>query len=56
MLPGEPWARTYELLLDTSAEDLAGFPGTLDGQRRVMHAGQEVQVTGRTVVLLRVTQ
>ncbi len=55
VLPGEPWARTYELLLDTSAEDLAGFPGTLDGQRRVMHAGQEVQVTGRTVVLLRVT-
>ncbi len=55
VLPGEPWANAYELLLDTSAEDLAGFPGTLDGPARHLDADQELHVTGRAVLLLRAT-
>ncbi len=56
VLPGEPWASAYELLLDTSAEDLAGFPGTLDTPLRIVHAGDELRITSRTVLLLRVTR
>ncbi|WP_430827852.1 glycogen debranching protein GlgX [Candidatus Protofrankia californiensis] len=54
VLPGQPWASTYALLLDTSAEDLAGFPGTLDTPLRITHAGEELPVAGRAVLLLRV--
>ncbi len=56
VLPGQPWGSTYELLLDTSAEDLAGFPGTLDTPPLIIHAGEELPVAGRAVLLLRATE
>lgn len=48
-LPGPPWARTYELVLDTSREDQSTAPGTLH------RGGTAVTVEGRTVLLLRVS-
>ncbi|MFE6037086.1 glycogen debranching protein GlgX [Streptomyces sp. NPDC056452] len=48
-LPGAPWARSYELLLDTSLEDQSAAPGT------VHRGGTKLTVPGRSVLLLRVT-
>ncbi|MEV7233414.1 glycogen debranching protein GlgX [Streptomyces sp. NPDC051020] len=49
-LPGPPWARAYELVLDTSLEDQSTAPGTL-------HRGSEMlAVPARAVVLLRVRE
>lgn len=48
-LPGAPWARSYELLLDTSREDQSTAPGTVHG------GGTTLTVPGRSVLLLRVT-
>lgn len=49
-LPGAPWARSYELLLDTSREDQSTAPGT------VHRGGTTLTVPGRSVLLLRVTE
>ncbi|MFG2136106.1 glycogen debranching protein GlgX [Streptomyces sp. NPDC048650] len=48
-LPGPPWARSYELLVDTAHEEqpAAGTPGTRHP------AGAAVTVPGRTVLLFR---
>jgi glycogen operon protein len=49
-LPGKPWATSYRLLLDTAADDLAGFPvrsGTLH------RTGTDLPVSARAVLLLR---
>ncbi|UNO43822.1 glycogen debranching protein GlgX [Streptomyces sp. MST-110588] len=47
VLPGEPWARTYELVVDTSREEQ-------DEPPPVRHeAGAAVVVPGRSVLLLR---
>ncbi|WP_435792220.1 glycogen debranching protein GlgX [Actinacidiphila glaucinigra] len=46
-LPGGPWAREYELLLDTSREDQAEPPGSRH------RGGRALTVPGRTVLLLR---
>ncbi|MFC6061291.1 glycogen debranching protein GlgX [Streptomyces ochraceiscleroticus] len=46
-LPGAPWARTYELLVDTAREDQEAAPGT------AYEAGAEVEMPGRAVWLLR---
>ncbi|MFC9751846.1 glycogen debranching protein GlgX [Streptomyces sp. NPDC056921] len=49
-LPGPPWARSYELVLDTSREDQATAPGTA-------HPGDgTLTVPARSVQLLRVTE
>ncbi|MFD9539964.1 glycogen debranching protein GlgX [Streptomyces sp. NPDC060022] len=48
-LPGAPWARSYELLLDTSREDQSTAPGTIH------RGGTTLTVPGRSVLLLRVT-
>ncbi|MFV5996458.1 glycogen debranching protein GlgX [Streptomyces sp. NPDC056231] len=49
-LPGPPWARAYELVLDTSLEDQSTAPGTV-------HRGSELlAVPARAVVLLRVRE
>ncbi|MEU0831514.1 glycogen debranching protein GlgX [Streptomyces sp. NPDC005969] len=49
-LPGPPWARAYELVLDTSLEDQSTAPGTV-------HRGTEMlAVPARAVVLLRVRE
>jgi glycogen operon protein len=49
-LPGPPWARAYELVLDTSLEDQSTAPGTV-------HRGSEMlAVPARAVVLLRVRE
>ncbi|MGF7237895.1 MAG: glycogen debranching protein GlgX [Frankia sp.] len=48
-LPGKPWATSYRLLLDTAADDLAGFP---DGPARSRRPGTDLRVAGRAVVLL----
>ncbi|MEU5714353.1 glycogen debranching protein GlgX [Streptomyces sp. NPDC020403] len=47
-LPGAPWARTYELVLDTSREDQSAAPGT------VHRGGTAVRVPERSVLLFRV--
>ncbi|XUZ98370.1 glycogen debranching protein GlgX [Streptomyces araujoniae] len=47
-LPGAPWAKRYELVLDTSREDQAEPPGT------VLAGGTELTVPARSVLLLRV--
>nr|WP_043607058.1 glycogen debranching protein GlgX [Candidatus Protofrankia datiscae] len=56
VLPGQPWASAYALLLDTSADDLAGFPATLDTPSRPLDAGEHLPVAGRAVLLLRATE
>ncbi|MFG2870156.1 glycogen debranching protein GlgX [Streptomyces sp. NPDC048338] len=48
LLPGPPWAESYELVLDTSLDDQTRAPGT------VHRGGERVRVEGRSVVLLRV--
>ncbi|WUJ32897.1 glycogen debranching protein GlgX [Streptomyces sp. NBC_00388] len=48
LLPGPPWADTYELLVDTSREDQSGAPGTLHP------GGAALTVPARTVLLLKV--
>lgn len=49
-LPGPPWARSYELVLDTSREDQATAPGTV-------HPGDgTLTVPARSVRLLRVVE
>jgi glycogen operon protein len=53
MLPGAPWAANYELLLDTSANDLAGFPATVGTPTRIVAAGTVLPVAGHTLLLLR---
>ncbi|KWW99565.1 Glycogen debranching enzyme [Carbonactinospora thermoautotrophica] len=47
-LPGEPWAREYDLVLDTT---LDGDPGARDGTR--YPAGTEILLDGRSLLLLR---
>ncbi|MFD5894749.1 glycogen debranching protein GlgX [Streptomyces sp. NPDC060366] len=47
-LPGEPWARSYELVVDTSSEDQEEEPGT------VLDGGTVTTVPARAVLLLRV--
>ncbi|MFJ4569978.1 glycogen debranching protein GlgX [Streptomyces sp. NPDC088846] len=48
LLPGPPWARSYELVLDTSREDQTAAPGTV-------HPGDgTLTVPARSVLLLRV--
>ncbi|WP_055493622.1 glycogen debranching protein GlgX [Streptomyces sp. TP-A0356] len=47
-LPGPPWARRYELIVDTSREEQSLPPGT------VHRAGATVTVPARAVLLLRV--
>ncbi|MFD9288836.1 glycogen debranching protein GlgX [Streptomyces sp. NPDC060030] len=49
-LPGPPWARSYELVLDTSREDQSTAPGSLH------RGGTALAVEGRTVLLLRVAE
>ncbi|MCF6525175.1 glycogen debranching protein GlgX [Streptomyces sp. JJ36] len=46
-LPGPPWARSYELLVDTSREDQAAAPGTRHP------AGARLPLPARSVQLLR---
>jgi glycogen operon protein len=48
VLPGPPWARRYELVVDTSREEQTQAPGT------VHRAGATVTVPARAVLLLRV--
>ncbi|MET7523799.1 glycogen debranching protein GlgX [Streptomyces sp900116325] len=49
-LPGPPWARAYELVLDTSREDQSTAPATV-------HRGNELlTVPARAVLLLRVRE
>ncbi|MEU5169889.1 glycogen debranching protein GlgX [Streptomyces mutomycini] len=48
LLPGPPWAQSYELVLDTSREDQSAAPGTLH------RGGTALTVEGRSVLLLRV--
>ncbi|CAM5586153.1 glycogen operon protein GlgX [Streptomyces avidinii] len=48
VLPGAPWAASYELVLDTSREDQAAAPGSLHG------GGETVTVPARAVLLLKV--
>ncbi len=50
VLPGPPWARRYELIVDTSGEEQARPPGT------VHRAGATVTVPARAVLLLRVKE
>lgn len=47
-LPGEPWARSYELVVDTSSEDQQEKPGT------VFDGDTVAAVPARSVLLLRV--
>ncbi|MDF6018713.1 glycogen debranching protein GlgX [Streptomyces sp. JH34] len=49
-LPGPPWARSYELVLDTSREDQSTAPGSLH------RGGTALTVEGRAVLLLRVAE
>ncbi|MEV4947185.1 glycogen debranching protein GlgX [Streptomyces sp. NPDC053755] len=48
LLPGPPWAESYERVLDTAEEDQTRAPGT------VHRGGERVTVGARSVVLLRV--
>ncbi|MEU1212916.1 glycogen debranching protein GlgX [Streptomyces sp. NPDC005790] len=50
LLPGPPWARSYELVLDTSREEQSTAPGTLH------RGGSALTVEGRSVTLLRVAE
>ncbi|MBM7442036.1 glycogen debranching protein GlgX [Streptomyces sp. HB132] len=50
LLPGPPWAQSYELVLDTSREDQCEAPGTLH------RGGTALTVEGRSVLLLRVAE
>lgn len=50
LLPGPPWAHSYELVLDTSREDQADPPGT------VHRGGERLTVPERSVLLLRVRE
>jgi glycogen operon protein len=47
VLPGPPWAQTYELVVDTSLESQETAPGT------VHLAGGEITVPARSVLLLK---
>ncbi|MEW2348974.1 MULTISPECIES: glycogen debranching protein GlgX [unclassified Streptomyces] len=49
-LPGPPWAASYEVVVDTAAEDQEEAPGTVHA------AGATVRVEGRSVVVLRVRE
>ncbi|MFE4829719.1 glycogen debranching protein GlgX [Streptomyces sp. NPDC056672] len=49
-LPGPPWARTYELLVDTAREEQTEAPGT------VYEAGATVTVPARCVLVFRVRE
>ncbi len=54
-LPGPPWGRLYAPLLDTAADDLAGFPHLSETlPLPTVRAGDRVAVEGRSVQLLRV--
>jgi glycogen operon protein len=53
-LPGPPWGGVYDLLLDTGAADLAGFPATLDNPGQSYPAGSTIVADGRRVLVLRV--
>ncbi|MFI5657604.1 glycogen debranching protein GlgX [Streptomyces sp. NPDC051684] len=48
VLPGEPWARSYEVVVDTGAEEQGAAPAVLH------EAGATVTVEARTVLLLKV--
>ncbi|WP_240137995.1 glycogen debranching protein GlgX [Streptomyces sp. MUM 178J] len=48
LLPGPPWAQSYELVVDTSREDQAHAPGS------VHPGGEAIETPGRSVLLLRV--
>ncbi|MEU1482413.1 glycogen debranching protein GlgX [Streptomyces sp. NPDC005752] len=50
LLPGPPWAQSYELVLDTSREDQSAAPGTRH------RGGTALTVEGRSVLLLRVSE
>ncbi len=52
-LPGVPWATSYDLLLDTAMDDLAGFPATVGGPARTLPAGALLPAAGHAVLLLR---
>jgi glycogen operon protein len=56
ILPGAPWATSYSLLLDTAADDLAGFPDTVDGPAKRLPAGARITAAGSAVLLLRVEE
>ncbi|WCN03363.1 glycogen debranching protein GlgX [Streptomyces sp. M92] len=47
VLPGPPWARRYEVVVDTGREEQAEAPDT------AYPAGAEITVPGRTVLLLK---
>ncbi|WP_256104066.1 MULTISPECIES: glycogen debranching protein GlgX [Streptomyces] len=49
-LPGAPWARSYELVVDTAAEDQSTAPAT------VHEAGLPLTVPPRSMLLLRVRE
>jgi glycogen operon protein len=48
VLPGSPWAESYEVVVDTSLEEQGVAPGV------VHRAGAGTSVPGRAVLLLRV--
>ncbi|WP_438291568.1 glycogen debranching protein GlgX [Streptomyces sp. HUAS TT7] len=48
VLPGPPWAASYELVVDTSEEDQAEAPG------RVHRGGETVTLPARSVLVLKV--
>ncbi|MFJ9087670.1 MULTISPECIES: glycogen debranching protein GlgX [unclassified Streptomyces] len=48
VLPGEPWARSYEVVVDTGEEEQGAAPAVLH------EAGATVTVEARTVLLLKV--
>jgi glycogen operon protein len=51
-LPGQPWATSYDVVLDTATNDPAGDPaGQGDGSAH--RPGETLKLTARTVVLLR---
>lgn len=50
VLPGGPWARVYEVVVDTGSEEQGGAPGVR------YEAGATVGVGARTVLLLRVRE
>jgi glycogen operon protein len=52
-LPGAPWASSYDLLLDTAADNLAGFPATVAGPALSLPAGITIRAAGQAVMLLR---
>ncbi|MGW2346905.1 glycogen debranching protein GlgX [Streptomyces sp. NPDC001661] len=48
VLPGEPWARSYEVVVDTGEEEQGAAPAVLH------EAGAAITVAARTVLLLKV--